>query len=595
MYVLQHSTSALKNNPVSRPLRISPKVVIFWPMFRRSVSHQFLECLGRLHGFTRSLSILVCAVLFAACQTIGGSNNSANLRVRVIVDGKELVFSSPGQMTVAQFLQQTNVQLNPLDRLDPPEFTQITDNMVITIVRVREDQQCNDEAVPYQTRYINDPDLPPGTTKVAQAGANGTQRVCYDVIYKDGIESSRTPGNPTIITQPTDEIIARGVDKQSIEPLAITGTILYISGGEARAISDNTQNDRALPTGGNLDGYVFAISDDGGQLLYSRQGDSGTATPSADTFNELWVLLNTGDSQAKPVRLTALDNILTASWQPGEPYTFSYSTLQPREQVPGYQAFNDLNIARLDSRSGKLLKATPVVKSRPTGVYGLWGTQFTWSPDGKNLAWAQADGVGVVDFKAGAYKKLFDFHVYSTTLSRNWVWTPSLSWSPYSDLLAATVHGQPLGTESGETSPVFDLAVVQADSKTQGMYQVKLVSKAGMWASPAYSPLFNTISGDKQGYIAYLQARDSIDSVSSEYDLVIADRDGSNAKVLFPGPDKPGIKPIETLFGSDIAWSPDGEEVALIYQGDVWIVDIQTGRANQVTIVGNAHHPRWVR
>jgi len=552
-------------------------------MFRRLTSSQVL----------RALTFFLCAALFAACQSGGVGSTGANFRVRVIVDGKELVFSAPSQMTVAQFLQQTNVQLNPLDRLDPSEFTQITDNMVITIVRVREDQLCNDEVVPYQTRYINNPDLDPGTTKVAQAGANGTQRICYDVIYKDGVESSRTPGNPTIITQPTDEIIARGVDKKSIEPLAISGTIVYISGGEARAISDNTQNDRPLPTGGNLDGYVFAISADGGQLLYSLKPDN--ATPSPDTFNQLWVLLNTSDSQARPVRLTALDNILTASWQPGEPYTFSYSTLQPREQIPGYQALNDLNIARLDSRTGKLLKATPVVKSRPTGVYGLWGTQFEWSPDGKNLAWAQADGVGVVDFKAGAFKKLFDFRVYSTTLSRNWVWTPSLAWSPFSDLLAATVHGKPLGTETEETSPVFDVAVVQADSKTQGQYQVKLAPQAGMWASPEYSPLFDTVSGNKQGYVGYLKARDPIDSVSSEYDLVIADRDGSNTRVVFPGSDKPGIKPIETLFGSDIAWSPDGEQVALIYQGDVWIVDIQTGHANQVTIVGNAHHPRWVK
>jgi hypothetical protein len=83
--------------------------------------------------------------------------------------------------------------------------------------------------------------------------------------------------------------------------------------------------------------------------------------------------------------------------------------------------------------------------------------------------------------------------------------------------------------------------------------------------------------------------------VSSEYDLVIADRDGSNARAIFPDKDKPGIKPIEIQFGNEPAWSPDGRQVAVIYQGDVWIVDAASGRANQITLVGNAHHVRWIR
>ncbi len=553
------------------------------------------------------LIVALIAVLLGACKP---DTQSGALRIRVIADGKELVFSTADHVTVGQFLQQTDIRLGDLDRMDPPEFTQITDNMVITIVRVRDEQVCNDEAVPYQTRYISNPDLTPGTTKVAQAGANGSQNICYDVIYKDGIETSRTAGNPTILTQPTDEIIARSVDKQSLEPIAISGLIVYISNGQARAIDTNSLNDRPLPTGGDLDGFVFALSPGGHQLLYTRKPTEGT--PSPGTFNELWALLDTTDPQATPVRITSLDNILTANWQPGEPYTFSYSTLQPRDQVPGYQALNDLTIARIDSRTGKLLKATSVVKSRPTGVYGLWGTQFDWSPDGKSLAWAQADGVGVVDFKEGSFKKLFDFRVYSTTLSRNWVWTPNLSWSPGSDLLAATIHGKPLGSETAETSPVFDVEVTQVstgivaadakatdtktpDTKAPTTFQVNLVPQAGMWAGPEYSPLITDRSGAKQGYIAYLKARTPIDSVSSEYDLVVADRDGSNSRVVFPDKDKQGIKPIDTLFGNQIAWGPDGHQIALIYQGDLWLIDIETGRANQATLVNNAHHVRWVK
>jgi hypothetical protein len=542
--------------------------------------------------------LIVIVGLLAACQPLP---QNSDLHIRVVADGKESVYTAKETVTVGQFLQQTDIQLDTLDSLNPPEFAQITDNMTITIVRVREQQDCRDEVVPYQTRYISSPDLAPGTQKVAQPGVNGSQRVCDNVITKDGVVASRTAGNPSITTQPRDEIIARAIDKKNIEPIPVDGTIAYISAGEARAIESNSLSDRPLPTGGNLDGFVFALSPDGRQLLFTRKPSEATATP--ETFNELWVLLDTSDPQATPVRIKELDNVLTADWKPDEPYTFSYSTLQPREQVPGYQALNDLNIARINSQTGKLLRATPVVKSRPSGVYGVWGTQFRWSPDGKSLAWAQADGAGVVSFgaggKEGSFKKLFDFHVYSTTLSNSWVWTPNLSWSPNNDLLAATIHGKPLDTESPETSPVFDIALVQANNKSQGLFQVDLVPQAGMWAGPEYSPLADNGSGVKTGYIAYLKARSPIDSVSSEYDLMIADRDGSNARPVFPGPEKPGLKPLDNLIGnlvsSAIAWSPSGRQILLIYQGDLWVVDAESGHATQITLVNNAHHPRWVK
>jgi hypothetical protein len=526
---------------------------------------------------------LTALVLLSACFP---QPQNTEIRVRIVVDGKELTYRASERVSVIQLLQQANIRIDPLDRINPPDFTQIADNMVITVVRVVDKTECSEETLPYKTTILKSPDLAPGTTKVGQSGVNGLQRICYEVVYEDGVEKSRTPGNPTVIQQPVTEVVYQGIDKTSIEPVAVVGMIAYISGGQARAIENNSLSDRVLPTGGNLDGRVFALSPTGRQLLFTRKPE-GTPTP--ETYNELWVLLDTSDPQVQPIRLTTLDNILTADWVPGQPYTFSYSTLQPREQVPGYQALNDVYIARIDSRTGKLLKVDPKVKSRPTGVYGVWGTQFKWSPDGKELAWAQADGAGTVDWKAGTLKKLFDFKVYSTTLSNNWVWMPSLSWSPDNLLLVTTVHGKPLGPEQDEFSPVFDVALAQSS----GLFEVNLVPQAGMWAAPQFSPFYN--SDPVQGYIAYLKARSPIDSVSSEYNLVIADRDGSNARAVFPDKDRPGIKPIDIQFGNEPAWSPDGRQVAVIYQGDVWIVDAASGRSSQITLVGNAHHVRWIR
>jgi Tol biopolymer transport system component len=285
-----------------------------------------------------------------------------------------------------------------------------------------------------------------------------------------------------------------------------------------------------------------------------------------------------------------IDNVLTADWVPGQPFTFSYSTLQPRDEPPGYQALNDLYVARLDSRTGEILRADPVVQPRPAGVYGLWGTQFAWSPDGTRLAWAQADRMGMVDSEAGALRPYLEYSVYTTTLSNGWLWSPSLAWSPDGSLLTMSLHGAPLGDETPETSPAFDIAALQPD----GRFLVNpVIAQAGMWSAPRYSPLRTGSDGAADGLIAYLQARNPINSVSSDYDLVVADRDGSNRRILFPGPDQPGIRPLDD--DSDLAWSPDGSAIAVVYQGDLYVVDVQTGNATQVTLVGNARHPRWVR
>src|SRR5690242_1685830 len=122
-------------------------------------------------SFQWLLMSVVLAVILAACRPDPKSND---FRVRVVADGKELVYTASEHVSVSQFLQQINLRVDSLDRIYPSDFTQITDNLLITIVRVREEQSCSDEVLPYDTKYINSPDLAPGTTRVAQAGVNGS-------------------------------------------------------------------------------------------------------------------------------------------------------------------------------------------------------------------------------------------------------------------------------------------------------------------------------------------------------------------------------------------------------------------------------------
>jgi hypothetical protein len=112
-----------------------------------------------------------------------------------------------------------------------------------------------------------------------------------------------------------------------------------------------------------------------------------------------------------------------------------------------------------------------------------------------------------------------------------------------------------------------------------------------MWSTPTYSPQFESESIYPGGYMAYLQAREWQESRSGEYDLIVADRDGSNARRVFPPHDQPGLR----AQVGELAWSPDGRQIALIYQGNLWVVDVETGLADQLTQGGGASRPVWTR
>lgn len=547
------------------------------------------------HAHWRAWLFALLLVIVAGCTPPAEPSGS---RIRVVADGQSLTLSTEQPLTVGQLLDRNNIQLGPLDRIDPAVFTLVTDGLNVTIVRVREDRLCEREAIAYKTQELPRPEIAAGDRKVVQAGITGEAQVCFAVRFEDNVEKTRNQVSATTIKQPQDQLVAIGIDLSKIEPVDIPGILIYRSAGQAYFLEGSSNTQGTLNTGGNLDGRVFALSQDGNYLLYTRgvvaaeaTPEAGAATAQCSLANELWILPNLTDPAAKPMKINSVFNVLTATWVPGQPLVFSYSTFNPRPDSPCYQALNDLILARIDAE-GKLVNAKPVVTSKPLGAYSGWGTTFAWSPDGNFLAWGQVDGGGLVDLKKGEFVRLVSFPVYTTTLTRGWLWKPTPAWSHDANILALTVHGPPVGDEQPETSPTFDIALVQA----LGTYFINpAVAQAGMWSSPKFSTLIR-VGETVQGSQAYLKARKPVDSVSSDYDLVIADRDGSNPRIVFPEPDREGVKPLE---GGEFTWSPDGRQLAVIYQGDVYIIDAVSGRATRVTLLGNsaalgtALQPQW--
>lgn len=524
--------------------------------------------------------LLALVVLLTACRQ---QVETPKFLVSVVADGRERTFQLPESMTVEEFLKQPdiNIQVGDADRLTPPRFTQLSDGTRITIVRVTEEEKCEQEEIPYTIERVKNEGLAPGEERLLQTGINGTQEICYRIIYNDGVPGERLQvGQPKILQAPQSQMIMVGIETNP-EPVTVNGTLAYINNQNAWVIQGSSLSKRPLTTTSNLDGLVLALSPDGKRLIY-------TADPveESEFVNELWLIST--DENSQPLK-TILTDVLLAEWKPGAEDTISYSTGEVQAIAPFWKALNNIWLMRIDPNTGQSMSNDAVVEESPSGLYSWWGTIYKWSPDGNTLAWARADSAGIVDAEGGL-QTLVSYSYFRTT--QNWSWRANLSWSWDSQLLITTTHGEPLGSEPAETSPVFH--IVATDITDQ--FEATVVSSAGMWTSPQFSPKLDE-PGRKYEYgaLAYLKARDPYNSINGEYDLYVADRDGSNAKKLFPPNGQPGIisQSAIRLTTQDFTWSPDGRQIALIYQGNLWVIDVATQVAHQLTFDGESKFPVW--
>ncbi len=521
--------------------------------------------------------IFIFLLLMAGCTS---SNDNPSLLVTLSVDGQERSYPQPIAITVGEFLRQANVDLGSLDEVTPPLFTQISDGMHITVTRVQETQECENQDIAFHENRIPNEGLSPGEERVAQAGQSGVEEICYRVTTRDGKRSDRVPFRTTVITAPQDAVIYVGPAGQ-LDPVQIEGTLSYISNGNAWVMRGVSTNKRLLTTSGDLDNRIFTLTPDGRRLLFSRKSPDPT-----NYFNQLWLVNDTTSVNAEPIMLPP-QNVLYADWVPNQADTISYSSGEITDNSPGWQAFNDLWIMRIDPSTGDSLNARQLVDKSSGWLNSWWGTGFQWSPDGSKLAWVRANSMGLVNTDTGEFQTLLTYPVFSTR--QPWSWRATVSWSPDGSLILTSVHGLPLGSEPAETSPAFHDTVTAVN----GSFSADVVENAGIWSKPRYSPVTTDADGNEHGYIAYLRARDLANSISesAEYDLVVADRDGSNARVVYPASGQPGLTASSPYF----AWSPSGTELAFIYGGNLWVVDVESAVAHQLTLDRGASSPIWTQ
>ncbi len=516
-----------------------------------------------------SLAVLVGISLLSSCSAPRVTQGV--MSVDVIADGETHAVEVSAGVTAEDALNAAGVILSELDRTEPPLYTVLSDGSTVRLIRVEEQYTVEQVVIPFEQQDLQNESLPAGEEYWLQLGKNGLQEITTRHLIEDGIEVSSNVVNTVIIEESVPQIKMVGVQKP-FAPISITGRLVYLLDGDAWVMEGTTANRRQVVSTGDLDGRVFSLSPDGTWLLFTRSSED------QDIINTLWAA-RVENEESLEIDLEATNIVHFADWKPRSDQVVAYSTVEPRTAAPGWQANNDLQLLTFTA-SGFVRHLPTILEANSGGIYGWWGTDYAWAPDGLSLAYARPDSIGIVDSDSGELTPIMEFPPLQTF--GDWAWVPGVTWGADGQVLFSVNHVPPA------ESQLFDLSA----ASLVGGAPLNILQQVGMFAYPVASPLEELPSGERYYRIAYLQATFPNQSETSRYQLMVMDRDGSNNQLLFPQ-EGSGLEP------QSVVWSPermdawDDHALAMIFQGNLYLVNVTSGETWQITGDSLTSHVDW--
>ena len=154
----------------------------------------------------------------------------------VITDGERVVIHTSSATDPATILNEAGLSLGEDDTYTTsPGFgvseiavqrstaaEETTDDLRLGSVGIVHNTQTYTVNIPFETVYFNDETLPAGSEKVMTAGREGQMQCTADVTYENGEEIARTVISKTVLEQPVNELVARGVGPEAESELGKT-------------------------------------------------------------------------------------------------------------------------------------------------------------------------------------------------------------------------------------------------------------------------------------------------------------------------------------------------------------------------------------
>ena len=136
-------------------------------------------------------------------------------RVVIKVDRRTLTVTSAA-LTVGDALRSAMVFVGPADRVSVPRTSQLRDNQVIQVQRVRHASSVVSVRVDF--RRVTEPDSSSyvGQSRLVTSGRPGVKRVTYRLTYVDGKLASKVPVRSKLVSAPVNQLTRVGTKQRPV-------------------------------------------------------------------------------------------------------------------------------------------------------------------------------------------------------------------------------------------------------------------------------------------------------------------------------------------------------------------------------------------
>ncbi len=148
-------------------------------------------------------------------------------QVTVLVDGEPHTVEATGSESAAQLVAAAGVELSPLDSV----FVVPGENELTVEVTTETRAVTNrSEEIPYETEYVDDPDLLEGNETVIDEGAVGTRIFQVYLRSVGGVAQPEHILSEEVAAQPVNRVIAVGTKKPAPAVVSASGSGSDVSG-----------------------------------------------------------------------------------------------------------------------------------------------------------------------------------------------------------------------------------------------------------------------------------------------------------------------------------------------------------------------------